>query len=552
MTQNADTTQADPSGAFNARLTGYALAFLALPLFAVWAILYGKEAGWDFQNYHWYDPYALLNGRLGFDIAVAHHATYYNPFLDVPLFWVASHFPSWTGGALLGAEAGLAAAMIGGIAYRLLPFENPRQRMPVAVLLALAALTGGGAAGEIGKTSEDIGAGLGAIAGLFVLVACFQRVLRAKGADFLFILLGGFLAGGSPGLKLTALPYVVGLTLAVFALPGSLWLRILRAGTFGVGVLLGMAAFGGLWFWDMWRYSGNPVFPYFNDFFHSPLVPPGDYRDETFLPRSKLAALFYPFFFSQNSKLVAEWVFRDVHILIAYIAVPVAAIATLIWKPVGRQLVDPLMARLLMVMAAGTYIVWINLFGIYRYLVPLEMLSGVVIVSAVAILPLRSGARLAIIVVLLGGAQVMAWKGDETRLSWQGPYVGVTVPSIADPANTMILMAETAPMGYVIPSFPKEISFFRIQGWMIGSKDKSSQLGAEMHRRVDEHQGPLLGLYWQREQAGNDVAFADYGLKLDQTACKRVETNLEEQLENGHPMNQGFPLLLCPLNKIVQ
>ena len=544
MTQIIATTRDTQPGSTSDRHVGWLLAFLALPLFAIWAILYGKEAGWDFQNYHWYDPYALLTGRLGFDIAVAHHATYYNPFLDVPLFWVGTHFPAWAGGALLGAEAGLAAALIGGIAYRLLPFGNERQRMPVAVLLALAALTGGGAAGEIGKTSEDIGAGLGAIAGLFVLIACFHRVVRAKRGDLLFIALAGFLAGGSPGLKLTALPYVVGLTLAVFSLPGALRRRTLRGFIFGVGVLVGIAAFGGLWFWDMWRYSGNPVFPYFNDLFHSPLVPPGSFRDENFLPKGTVAALFYPFLFSQNSLLVAEWSFRDVHILIAYIVVPIAAIASLFRKPTGRHIVDPLMARLMMVMAAGTYVVWIMLFGIYRYLVPLEMLSGLVIVSAVATLPLKAGARLAIMVVLIGGAQVMAWKGDEPRYDWKGPFVGVTVPPIADPANTMILMAETAPMAYVIPSFPKEIAFFRIQGWMIGSKDKSSMLGIEMHKRVAEHQGPLLGLYWQREQAGNDVAYADYGLKLDQAACKRVETNIEEQL------NQGYPLLLCPLIRI--
>ncbi|MDB5397713.1 MAG: hypothetical protein JWM91_5219 [Rhodospirillales bacterium] len=541
MTHRTYTTRDSLAGSSRLRLSGYLLAFLALPFFAVWAVIYGKEAGWDFQNYHWYDPYSLLSGRLGFDIAVAHHATYYNPFLDVPLYWVATHFPAWTGGALLGAEAGVAAALIGAIAYRLLPFENTRQRMAVAVLLALSAMTGGGAAGEIGKTSDDIAAGLGAIAGLFVLIACFDRVVRAKGADLLFIALAGFLAGGSPGLKLTSLPYVVGMTLGVLALPGGFWLRILRTGVFGIGVLIGIAVFGGAWFWTIWQYSGNPVFPYFNDLFHSPLVPPGSYRDETFLPKDWSTRLFFPFIFSQNSLTVAEWSFRDLHILIAYILVPVAALAALFRKPVGRRLVDPLMARLMLVMAVGTYVVWIFLFGIYRYLIPLEMLSGLVIVSAAAMLPLRSGVRLAIMVVLLGGAQVMAWKGEEPRFSWQGPYVGVTVPPIADPANTLILMTENAPMAYVIPAFPKEIPFLRIQGWMIGSKDTSSMLGAEMHRRVAEHKGPILGLYWPVEHEATVGAFADYGLKLDDAACKPVESNIQE------PIDQGHPLLLCPL-----
>jgi hypothetical protein len=544
VTYATDTIRENQPSPARIRLIGWLLALAALPLFAVWAIVYGKEAGWDFQNYHWYDPYALLTGRLGFDISVAHHATYYNPWLDVPLFLIGTHFPAWAGGAWLGIEAGVGAALIGGIAYRLLRFENKKQRLSVSALIALAALTGGGAAGEIGKTSDDIASGLGAIAGLFVLVAAFDRVIRAKGRDLLWIGLAGFLTGASPGLKLTALPYAVGWSLGMLALPGSLWQRILRTGVFGVGIIVGMAVFGGSWYWTMWQYAANPVFPYFNDIFKSPLVGPGSFRDETFLPKTWGTRLLFPFLFSNNSLLVAEWRFRDIHILIAYIAVPLAAIVGLFKRPPGRQLVNPVMARMLMAMAAGTYIVWIFLFGIYRYLVPLEMLSGVVIIAAIARLPIQAGSRLIIMVVLLGAAQIVAWKGDEPRFNWDGPYVGVNVPHIDDPANTMILLTETSPMGYVIPSFPKEIPFLRIQGWMVGAKDTTSKLGAEMHKRVAEHQGPILGLYWPVEYDSTIKDYADFGLKLDETGCKTVETNIQE------PLNKGHPFLLCPLTRI--
>jgi hypothetical protein len=544
VTYAEDTIRENQPTPARIRLIGWLLAFAALPLFAVWAIVYGKEAGWDFQNYHWYDPYSLLTGRLGFDISVAHHATYYNPWLDVPLFLIATHLPAWAGGAWLGIEAGVGAALIGGIAYRLLRFENKKQRLAVSALIALAALTGGGAAGEIGKTSDDIASGLGAIAGLFVLVAGFDQLIRAKGRDLLWIGLAGFLTGASPGLKLTALPYAVGWSLGMLALPGTLWLRVLRTGVFGVGIILGMAVFGGSWYWTMWQYAANPVFPYFNDIFKSPLVGPGSFRDETFLPKDWSTRLLFPFLFSSNSLLVAEWHFRDIHILIAYIAVPIAAIASLFKRPPGRQLVNPVMARMLMAMAAGTYVVWIFLFGIYRYLVPLEMLSGVVIIAAIARLPIRAGSRLIIMVVLLGAAQIVAWKGDEPRFSWEGPYVGVNVPHIDDPANTMILLTETSPMGYVIPSFPKEIPFLRIQGWMVGAKDTTSKLGAEMHKRVAEHQGPILGLYWPVEYDSTIKDYADYGLKLDETGCKTVETNIQE------PLNKGHPFLLCRLTRI--
>ena len=53
--------------------------------FAVFVLVRGKDVSWDVRNYHWYNPYALLTGRRGFDVAVAQHATYYNPMVDVPV-----------------------------------------------------------------------------------------------------------------------------------------------------------------------------------------------------------------------------------------------------------------------------------------------------------------------------------------------------------------------------------------------------------------------------------------------------------------------------------
>ncbi len=59
------------------RLTAREYAFLALSLlfWAGFVILLGKDTSWDFRNYHWYGPYALLNHRMGIDVAVAHQAS---------------------------------------------------------------------------------------------------------------------------------------------------------------------------------------------------------------------------------------------------------------------------------------------------------------------------------------------------------------------------------------------------------------------------------------------------------------------------------------------
>jgi len=522
---------------------GWAFVLLAVPAFALVALALGKEASWDFQNYHWYNPYALLNGRLGFDIAVAHHATYYNPFLDVPVYWLGSRFPAWSVGLWLGAEAGAAAAILGAIAYRVITFADRRARLSVAVLLAVAGMTGGGALSEIGATPNDIGTGIGALAALLLLVSRFKEVVRGARRDWVIIGLAGLLAGASPGLKLTTMPYAIGLNLAMLALPGTPARRLARAVAFGVGVLLGMAIFGGVWFWTMWRFGGNPVFPYFNDLFASPLVPPGSYRDATFLPKGAWARVIFPFVFTADSQQAGEWKVRDVHILLAYVLVPLAGLSALVTRPPGRRLVDPLMARLLLVAAAGIYFVWLSLFAIYRYLVPLEMLSPIVIVAAISLLPFKAGLRLALMILLLGAAQLAAMKGGDPRLSWSGHYVEVSVPHLDDPAHTMILMTETAPMAYVIPSFPPEIPFLRIQGWLVGSKDRTSGFGRAMHDRVAAHEGPLYLLYWPREREAALQSIADYDLAMDDPGCRTVNTNVSVLLD------QGLPLQLCPLTR---
>lgn len=58
-------------------------AFLALLLSgactAVAAAWLGQDTSWDTLNYHFYNPYALLEGRLGWDIQPAGRQMYFNP-----------------------------------------------------------------------------------------------------------------------------------------------------------------------------------------------------------------------------------------------------------------------------------------------------------------------------------------------------------------------------------------------------------------------------------------------------------------------------------------
>lgn len=52
------------------------------------SIALGKDANWDLKNYHWYNAWALLNARLGWDLAPAQVQTYYNPVGDLPFYFL--------------------------------------------------------------------------------------------------------------------------------------------------------------------------------------------------------------------------------------------------------------------------------------------------------------------------------------------------------------------------------------------------------------------------------------------------------------------------------
>src|SRR5580704_4986440 len=145
---------APPSSAKIAFLSRSELAFIGVVIlaFGCISILLGKDDGWDFRNYHWYDAYAFLHARLGFDVAVAHHATYYNPLIHLPFYWLATAGTSWLALFYVGALQGLNVLPLYLLARSAL---IPPNNQWLAAALALAGLFGSTVLSMIGNTSYD-------------------------------------------------------------------------------------------------------------------------------------------------------------------------------------------------------------------------------------------------------------------------------------------------------------------------------------------------------------------------------------------------------------
>lgn len=513
-------------------LLGAALCIASPLFFAALTLFLGREAGWDLLNYHWYNPFAFLNDRFAFDIAVGHHATYYNPIADIPFYLIAKNAPAWVAGMYLGAMFGVAVALIGAIAYQLLEIANPYARLTVAAALAVAGTLGGGAQPAIGNTSNDVLAAIGAFAAVWIILKSIDT-LQSPETDrglALKLFFAGLLAGSSVGLKLTIMTYAIALAAAVFFCSRRLRRRFLNTAFFGAGLAGGFLLCGGYWMWRMWEYSRNPLFPYFNQFFQSPLLLEGSYRDTGFIPGTWLTTWFFPFYFTFDSHYVAEWSFRDAHVLAAYVLVPVAA-ALMLFKRANRD--GPVSSRkviFLFVFSAASYLIWLRLFSIYRYLIPLEMLTPLLIAAAVLLWPVRLRTRVVVIVSVLAIAQWLV-KLPVFRLSWDREYVSVQLPKVVDPRRAMVLFAGVSPMSFVIPSFPREIPFLRVDGWLINGNDASSGFAREMHARVAAHRGPLyMMFYWDEDHRALKSA-KNYSLTFSAEPCQLLRSNVAEPLK---------------------
>src|ERR1043166_9782657 len=124
------------------RLDAHEWLFLGVTIlfWGAYVLWLGKDTSWDFRNYHWYIPYAFLNGRSGLDVSVAHQATYYNPFLDIPFYLLATHTRSWIALGVLGAVQGANIVPLYIIARSVL---NIPHKQLVSGAVALLCVTGG-------------------------------------------------------------------------------------------------------------------------------------------------------------------------------------------------------------------------------------------------------------------------------------------------------------------------------------------------------------------------------------------------------------------------
>jgi hypothetical protein len=483
----------------------------------------GPDASWDLRNYHLYNGYAWLDGRIGTDLDPAQMQTFYSPLLDIAyvlLLHAFNQMPRLLAAALAVPQA-IAAVLVLMLARRLLsPWH--------AFAATLIGITGAAGLSTLGTAMSEM-APAACILGAVLLL------IRADGTEppEQACLAAGLLMGIAVGLKLTSAPYALGLmAMAVIsAAPGR---RGRRALWFAIGTLVAAGVTDGFWCWNLWQRFGNPVFPYFNDLLRSPWIEPERMADLRFMPRSIIQALLYPLFWALTPQtLVSELPMRDPRVALGWIAVLAIAVQAAWQRRCPTRGVAMLSA-----FWALSYVAWEVCFSILRYLATLELFSGVLIMIALSPLLARLAGEwqracsVALVLLLIAVTIYPDWG----RASPGERAVAVALPAL--PPDTLVVLLDPSPMAYIAAFAAPGTRFVGANNNLVRPGNRTL-LAQKVEAAIRTHSGPLWGLEMPRESPGiANATLRDCGLRRGM-ACAPIRSNLD-----------GDGILACPLLRL--
>ena len=431
-------------------------------LAAVLAFGMGQDLNWDLLNYHFYTPYMLLDGRVARDVHAAGVQSFLNPLIDLPFYAaVGLGVPPIVFFLSLASVHGVVLFLVHRITALVVPAASPRIPMVAGGVAALTAALGAGFLSAVGQTTHDNTLAVLVLAALLVLLLESDRGPLAR---HFALCIAGVLAGAAAGMKLAVGPLCLGLCATVAVMPGNLSARVTRVLVFSFAVGVGVILTSGFWMWIMHQHFGSPLFPFVNAVFGSPFAPAENFADARFLPKNPTEALFYPFLWMSTQGLVTGPPFRDARFAAVFIFLMIGTMAWALRKVSGEMGDNAVEAgRLLLVVTFWTasYVVWLEMFSIYRYVVSLEVLAAVVIFGVAAQVTTKWTGGFAIAVPVCIALALSARSPDWGRTAWSNSYFGVDQSQLGEYEGATILMWDF-PQGYLPPLFPRSSTFVRI------------------------------------------------------------------------------------------
>jgi hypothetical protein len=118
------------------------------------------------------------------------------------------------------------------------------------------------------------------------------------------------------------------------------------------------------------------------------------------------------------------------------------------------------------------------------------------------------------------------------RRPWTADYFDVRLPALARERDAIVLVTGHDPIAYMIPFFPPQVRFLRIQGYMTGPSSTLNETDRQMMKALADHAGPVLILFRDYEEWHALNALEFYGLEPDRAGCQSFVPGVEPQQEH--------------------
>ena len=519
--------------------TAFAL-LLAVAAAGLLSIAKGQDANWDLQNYHFYDPWALINGRLlTFDVVAAQLQTFHNAALDLPFYaMVAANWPPKVIAFVLAIPAGLAAFFLWRIVELMFAGRDDALRMTLRIAAFAIGISGAIGWAVLGTTMNEWPIAALVLAALWLLV----REIARDGLTTRALLAAGAIAGLASGLKLTAATFALAICIAL-ALRRWQWRYlprdILAAIWFAVGVGAGLAVAIGWWCVTLASHFGNPVFPYLNQWFRSPWWDAAPVLERAFGPFTFEGWLSFPYdLFRPKPFFAAEVVYRDARMgtlyTLALVAGAVALVAYVSSRAARRRARNPTVAAAPWYFVGtfwlAAFIAWTAQHSIYRYILSLELLSGVLIVGLMHYLVRARALPVAVTILALVVIGTTRWP-DWGHIAFRDRWFDVQAPAVS--RDAMVLLASDAPLAYLLPYVGQNARYVGAYNNLV-RPDERTRLARLAEQTIRDHEGPLYSLSHDDTMAS--TVYAAHRLAVIPGTCSVVRTNMP-----------GAPVTLCQL-----
>jgi hypothetical protein len=519
------------------------LLLLLMTFFGLLSVMHGQDACWDLRNYHLYNAYAFIHGRIGWDIAPAMMQSYFNPLLDVFNYSIIMTQTPIITAFIFGSISGITAFLIYQCALILfsnIPISN--QKLFYAAIAVILGMSGVAGISQLGTAHNETKIALLIVLSFYSLLCGITKSQRYR------FMLAGLIIGLAVGLKLTAVAYAIGLFV------GLLWYKkidkniFVNVVYFSMSSIIGFLIINGYWMWVLYAHFHNPLFPMMNNIFHSPYAYNLAYDDPRFHFHDWQHFVFFPFYLLKENHLVLEVSFglmRDWRLAVVYILAIVYGLFWLVQTCSSRhQFVEKItpQGRFLLMAFLVSYVVWMAQYTIYRYAIPLEIyagLSAVLFISLVNIKNVYKNAFLILVTILVcamthyhnwGHIGFREHSNDITIFRQKNFTI---VPPVV-PHNAVIILLSYSPstpdpLAYVVPFFPPSVRFIGMNNSLLvpGNQNKLQYIADNMIKNTAE---PLYSLTLQQNNHLMQPVLGFYDLHQQQNSCESFTTDFKDQL----------------------